>query len=167
MTVSRVIRQIAPLWGQDYHNEPFERLWKNMILTGAAEGEIGLNKSGQVCGVVNWNGSPLIYGQDALFRRFMAVKTETREYIYRDDSPERIIDFQSWYVLLEKEKARKVLDKMIVCGVYGDQDLERFGMDEPFRFHQLLLGGQLIYQTPTDNFLVVQAGREYLEALDE
>lgn len=166
MTVKRAIRKIAPLWGPNYHNEPFELLWKNMILTGACRGQLELTKTGRVQSVI-WNGSPLVYGDDPLFRRFMAVKTETREYIYRDDSPERIIDFTSWYVLLEKERARKTMDKMIVCGVYGDQDLERFGLDEPFRFHSLLHGGQLVYQTPTDNFLVVQAGREYLEALDE
>jgi len=166
MTVSRVIRKIAPLWGQDYYNEPFNLLWKNMILTGAREGQLELTKSGHVQGVI-WNDSPLVYGRDPSFRRFMAVKTETREYIYRDDTPERIIDFQSWYVLLEKQAAKRMLDKAIICGVYGDQDLERFGLDEPFRFHSLLHGGQLIYQTPTDNFLVVQAGREYLEALDE
>lgn len=166
MTVKRVIRKIAPLWGREYRNEPFDRIWGNMPITGATQGELVLTKSGRVLGVI-WNNSPLVYGEDPLFRRFMAVKTETREYIYRDDSPERIIDFQSWYVLLEKERAKKVLDLSEICGVYGDQDLERSGVDEPFRFHSLLSGGQLVYQTPTDNFLVVQAGREYLEALDE
>lgn len=166
MAERRVLREIAPLWGQEYHNEPFELLWKNMIHTGAGEGQLVLTPGGRVQDVV-FNGVPLVCGRDSEFRRFMAVKTETREYIYRDDSPERIIDFGSWYVLLEKEAAKRMLDKRIVCGVYGDQDLERVGLDEPFRFHSLLRGDRLVYQTPTDNFLVVQAGREFLEALDK
>lgn len=157
----RNLRKIPP-WISRFHTKAFNWLLGEVKVSGAPEGQIDLTTTRKVAGVGRWNGSPLIHGKDDAGRRFIAVKTESQEYIYREGVPERIIDFQSWFVLVEDTSG----DKPEYIGYYGDQDLSRDSPAEIYRCHDLLSGGTLVYQTATCNFITLVAER-YLEALTE
>ena len=103
----------------------------------------------------------LVAGLDDHGRRYIAVETETHEYLHREDVPERIIDFTSWFVLWELEPPQD--GEHVICGSYGDRDLTRQGPAEILHMRQLLLGEAVYYRTETDNVIEVRASRRYLD----
>lgn len=139
----------------------FESLHAEVKCIGVPAGKLKLSRGGRVEGVSDWAGSPLIAGLDDHGRRYIAVETESHEYLYREDVPERIIDFTSWFVLWEPELPQ--FDEHVICGSYGDRELTRIGPAEILHMRQVLLGWSVYYRTETDNFIEVRASRRYLE----
>ena len=140
----------------------FAGLFDDVKATGVPAGELKLGRAQRVEGIADWSGSPLIAGTDEHGRRYIAVETETHEYLYRDDQPERIIDFASWFVLWE-QAAETVGEVPVICGTYGDRDLTRRDPAEILHMRQVLLGDAVYYRTDTDNFIEVRASRRCLE----
>lgn len=140
----------------------FESLHAEVKATGVPAGKLKLSRGGRVEGVSDWAGSPLIAGVAEHGRRYIAVETESHEYLYREDVPERIIDFTSWFVLFELEPPQ--VGEHVICGSYGDRDLTRHGPAEIFHMRRVLLGEAVYYRTETDNFIEVRASRRYLDS---
>lgn len=140
----------------------FESLHAEVKCIGVPAGKLKLSRGGRVEGVSDWAGSPLIAGLDDHGRRYIAVETESHEYLYREDVPERIIDFTSWFVLWELKLPR--VGEHVICGSYGDRELTRQGPAEIFHMRRVLLGEAVYYRTETDNFIEVRASRRYLDS---
>ena len=141
----------------------FTNLFIEVRATGVPAGKLKLGRAQRVEGVADWSGSPLIAGVDEQGRRYIAVETETHEYLYRNDVPERIIDFASWYVLWELEAAGA--DDIAIVGTYGDRDLTRMGPAEILHMRQVLLGEAITYRTETDTFIELLASRRCFDRL--
>lgn len=143
----------------------FASLFGEVQTTGVPAGKLKFGRTQRVEGVADWSGSPLIAGNDEHGRRYIAVETETHEYLYRDDQPERIIDFASWYVVSELEPDVSE-DGSAIVGTYGDRDLTRQGPVEILNMRQVLLGEPVLFRTETDAFIEVRASRRYLDGVD-